>query len=267
MALETIMIEKSLKYVVVLSEYCVQKKVHNYISICFNLQELKKPKVYPEKVDVRSSLALLFEQEELDKESLRMLRKFVFKKEKSWVIESFIISLSQDVINGVSEANRINMFRIFAHCSLREDFNKEILSSDKSIMNHVNNFCHFSIEEKKSIMLFLCHTASLHRGSCALMYVSKWIDKKGNETCNAEVTAKAATESLKTYNPLLKKYGIATIFNISLRIVENKLKTSNDILMDIELLSKTLKLALSDCETNSTGLLTLRDEAIKNLSH
>jgi hypothetical protein len=189
-----------------------------------------EPVSYPKAVDARSEFQLL--QRNLSQESqaefkdvLANFRSYVFNKEGSWSLDAVLIRFIDSVLNESRDSkNKIRLLRLLATCSVRPDF-QVLLSNDRKKMVLLNYAARISVlpaDEQTAISLLLCNISSQHLGRSWLLYISKWPTSLADdaETCNAEISTAVARNSVQSYNPALKKYGVGLIFNLSLKDVE-----------------------------------------------
>ncbi len=234
---------------------------------------------FAQQIDPRSEVELLRRSLEgsgngQQLENLKNFRSYVFGREDAWVLSSTALPLIKDVLvppaqNGPEGTDRVRLMRVFAHCALKEEF-CGLLSTDRKdngLMCYISRFPSMSVEEQKAVALYLCHTSSHASGRQALLYFSSWSDSGGRMLNNAHITTSAAKECLQSYNPCLRDYGIALIFNLSLKFSSGEQKTCFELLRSAEELVEDLVNFLQALKCSlSPKSQDLRLLALQNLS-
>ena len=123
------------------------------------------------------------------------------------------------------------MFRMFstAHKSVHVcDLKSSPFRNVYYVPDHSNQRwpLYFLVEEQSAVSLLVCNISSQEDGLSWLLFFSRWENAEGAETTNAAVSALVLRAALLSFNPVVRKFALATATNISFRHLSNKAEYS-----------------------------------------
>ena len=111
-----------------------------------------------------------------DLKRVKDLQKYTLDKEDSWVLDEALMNFVGDVLNSSSTETKIRLFRVLAVCALKNTF-VTFLHHDRQrrhLMNYANNFSELTLNEQKSVALFLVNLFSDPQTQSWVLYFSEW---------------------------------------------------------------------------------------------
>jgi len=171
--------------------------------------------------DQLSRLLTATNLDEKDQQCLSDLREYIIKKEDSWILDVKLLNFIGALLEhrSLNSDIRAKLVRLLAAGALRNDFWSflQMDRKERHLMKYPNDFENLTVEEQKSVALFLCNNFSSVKGTEWLLYVSPWKVDESSETSNIKIICKVAGYSLVSYTPSLQDYGSAIIYNIALK--------------------------------------------------
>ncbi|XKL67145.1 hypothetical protein PGB90_010565 [Kerria lacca] len=157
-----------------------------------------------------------------DMQFFEELHQYMLEDEGSWALSDGFLSFVGKLLNdqNFSPELRVRLLNVLAVAALKEDIIL-VLHQDRRehvFMNYAYNFDRISIDEQKSLALFVCNLFENPSSSEWLLYISEWDCGSGNIS-NIRVTTKIAANSLLSENEMLQNYGSAIVHNLACKEV------------------------------------------------
>ncbi|XKL64982.1 hypothetical protein PGB90_005068 [Kerria lacca] len=180
-----------------------------------------------------------------DMQFFEELHQYMLEDEGSWALSDGFLSFVGKLLNdqNFSPELRVRLLNVLAVAALKEDIIL-VLHQDRRehvFMNYAYNFDRISIDEQKSLALFIiaylepnvggakesgrmngnifvCNLFENPSSSEWLLYISEWDCGSGNIS-NIRVTTKIAENSLLSENEMLQNYGSAIVHNLACKEV------------------------------------------------
>ena len=136
-------------------------------------------------LDKQTEISMLVKQTKAqwsdeDLKRVKDLQKYTLDKEDSWVLDEALLRFVGDVLNSSSSETKVRLFRVLAVCALKETF-VTFLHQDRQrrhLMNYANNFSDLSLNEQKSVAVFICNLFSHSQTQSWALYFSEWAEGK-----------------------------------------------------------------------------------------
>ncbi|KAK7601806.1 hypothetical protein V9T40_009247 [Parthenolecanium corni] len=146
------------------------------------------------------------------------LHQYMLEDEGSWALSDGFLAFIGKLLSDQKfpDELRVRLLKVLAVAALKDDVIL-ILHQDRRehvFMNYANNFDRLSLEEQKSLALFVCNLFENPSSSEWLLYISEW-DSGTGSISNIRVTTKIAANSLLSENAELQNYGTAIVHNLA----------------------------------------------------